>query len=335
MLPAKKAKEKFRQESIDKLIVLLKDNESRTFWNFFKPAKSLLPASISSNDWFLYFSSLFNPPNTINDNAHAQLYSEMESLIDVVLAGGGGSQNDEPDSDMFEILDQRISENEIADSISYLKNNKSPGIDGIPGEFYKTCSHVLIPLLFKLFNLIFENGIFPSSWCDGIICPIFKSGDKCQAKNYRGITLLPIVSKIYTRILYNRLILWEENCSPLREEQAGFRKGYSTTDNIFILHTFIKKYLSKRGGRFYCAFVDFEKAFDRVDRMILFFKLGKAGLKGKMFKALFAIYKEVKSCVLGREGITDHFMCPHGVRQGCILSPFLFAFFISRVFIYE
>ena len=72
----------------------------------------------------------------------------------------------------------------------------------------------------------------------GVIFPIYKKGDKSMAKNYRGITLLPIISKIYTRVLYNRLLFWEENAAPLREEQAGFRKGYSTIDNIFILHTF-------------------------------------------------------------------------------------------------
>ena len=73
----------------------------------------------------------------------------------------------------------------------------------------------------------------------------------------------------------------------------------------------------------------FEKAFDRVHRATLFFKLGKAGLRGKMFKMLHAIYSEVKTCVLGMEGLSAFFECEHGVRQGCILSPFLFTFFLN------
>ena len=155
----------------------------------------------------------------------------MENVVSDILNDEANLHNNYSDGIIFDCLDQPISETEVAESIKHLKNNKSPGIDGMPTEFFKKCSHLLIPLLCKLFNKIFNTGQFPPTWGEGIIFPIFKKGDRKKASNYRGITLLPIISKIYTRILYSRLLFWEENCANLREEQAGFRKGYSTTNN--------------------------------------------------------------------------------------------------------
>ena len=91
----------------------------------------------------------------------------------------------------------------------------------------------------------------------------------------------------------------------------------------------IQKYLTTNKGRFYCAFIDFEKAFDRVNRLAMVYKLGKAGKNGKMYRVLNSMYAKVKSCVLTCDGLTDFFNCPVGVRQGCILSPFLVSFFIN------
>ena len=325
----KSKKQKFQYDTIDDLKSCLETNNPRKFWLYFKTSKNSIPDSISCEEWYDYFYNLYNPRDPTSSGEFNELWAEMKGLVDNILNGEADLHMNDPDGIVLDTLDQPISENEIRESIEYLKNNKSPGIDGIPAEFFKKCSNIIVPLLWKLFNKIFNTGDFPESWGEGIIFPIYKKGNKSQANNYRGITLLPIISKIYTRILHCRLLIWEENCAHLREEQAGFRKGYSTTDNIFILYTFIQKYLSEKGGRFYCAFIDFEKAFDRVHRNILFYKLGKSGLRGKMFNSLSSIYNKVKASVLGCSGLTASFDCPLGVRQGCILSPFLFAFFIN------
>ena len=86
--------------------------------------------------------------------------------------------------------------------------------------------------------------------------------------NFRGVSLIDIY-KILTGMMYNRIYKWAEENSKLSECQAGFRKSYSTTDNIFTLMASGQKYLSKKGGRFYCIFVDFSKAFDRIDHKLL------------------------------------------------------------------
>ena len=92
------------------------------------------------------------------------------------------------------------------------------------------------------------------------------------------------------------------------ESQAGFRKGYSTTDNIFTLMSLGQKYLSKKGGRFYCLFVDFSKAFDRINNKILINNLKKGGFMEKMLKLLISMYSKLCSCVkIYNQKCTSHF----------------------------
>ena len=96
----------------------------------------------------------------------------------------------------------------------------------------------------KLFIILFTSGFIPDSWSQGIISPIYKNkGDKSSPDNYRGITLLSCFGKLFISILNNRLNNYLENMSILAEEQAGFRKGYSTTDHIFNLKCLIDLYL--------------------------------------------------------------------------------------------
>ena len=121
-----------------------------------------------------------------------------------------------------------------------------------------------VKFLTTLFNHVFSSGIFPDIWTKSVIVPIYKKGDVHCVDNYRGVSLLSIVSKCYTSILNNRLYNWAEDCEKVTESQAGFRKGYSTTDHIFSLYAMTQKYLSKKGGKLYVVFVDLRRAFDSV-----------------------------------------------------------------------
>lgn len=95
-----------------------------------------------------------------------------------------------------------------------------------------------MPLYIKLFNFIFETGFIPDTWLEGKIRPIFKNkGDKLNPENYRPITILSCLSKLFTSILNNRLAKFLDMYDTLNENQAGFRRGYSTVDRIFSLNT--------------------------------------------------------------------------------------------------
>ena len=139
--------------------------------------------------------------------------------------------------------------------------------------------------LSKLFNVIYDSGHFPSCWTDGHIVPIHKKGSLNTAENYRGITLLSTLGKLFTRILNDRLTDWAENYHVYIEAQAGFRSNMGTVDNIFTLHGLLTHVINQ-GKKLYCAFVDFTKAFDYINRDILWHKLIKLGVRGKALKIL-------------------------------------------------
>ena len=116
--------------------------------------------------------------------------------------------------------------------------------------------------------------------------------------NYRGITLLSCLGKLFTSILNNRLTVFLEQNNLLGEEQAGFREHYSTLDHIYtiIMSSLINQTLSKK-KRVYCAFIDYRKAFDSVDGISLWSKLLNSGISGKIFTVITNIYGDTKSCV--------------------------------------
>ena len=129
------------------------------------------------------------------------------------------------------------------------------------------------------------------------LSPLFiKKGDKSSPDNYRGITILSWFEKLITAVLNSRLNKYLESMNVLLEEQAGFRKGYGTTDHIFNLKCLIDLY-SFRSKKLYCAFIDYKKAFESLSRIYLWQKLLNDGVNGKMFKIIHNLYANAKSCV--------------------------------------
>ena len=113
----------------------------------------------------------------------------------------------------------------------------------------------------------------------------------------------------------------------LKENQSGFRQSYSTLDNIFSIFTLFQILRSKK-KKLYCAFIDFEKAFDRVWRDGLFHKLLLNNINGKMYNIIFNMYTSVKSCISYKNHTTGYFNCEIGVRQGENLFLFFFQCFL-------
>ena len=129
---------------------------------------------------------------------------------------------------------------------------------------------------------------------EGIIVPFFKGGNPDEAGNYREITLINIFGKIYSQILLNRLNKWAEKEETLLDSQFGFQKGKSTVDCIFTLYSIIAKTLGMGGKlKLYCIFIDYEKAFDKIDRSFLWQKLLKEQVSGKFVNVLRSMYTVV------------------------------------------
>ena len=189
-------------------------------------------------------------------------------------------------------INSPITEQEVLNCINRLKLNKACASDLILNEFLKFSKTKMLTAFTKLFNIVFSSGCIPTDWSHGIISPIYKN----KNDNYRGITILSCFGKLFTAVLNNRHNNYLENVNILDEEQAGFRKGYSTTDHIFNMKCLIDLYLF-RGKTLYCAFIDYKKAFDSVNRIYLWPKLMNNHIDGKTFKIIHSLYANAKSCV--------------------------------------
>lgn len=207
---------------------------------------------------------------------------------------------------MFNELNVPISESEIAKAIHQLSNGKSAGPDRLLNEFFIYGKPVLTPYLHTLFNTILNQGYFPEAWSVGEVIPLHKKGDKNNVDNYRGITLLSNLGKLFTRILNNRLTTWAETYSVYIEAQSGFREHMCTSDNIFVLHGLITHFLNNN-KKLFCSFIDFSKAFDYVVRDILWFKLIQYGIRGKILDVIVSMYKNVKSKVKFDNELSEEF----------------------------
>ena len=229
-----------------------------------------------------------------------------------------------------DILNRNFTVDEIKSSINSLRNKKSPGIDCIPAEFLKHCRDVVSDDITELFNYIIENGDFPETWAEGLRNPIFKTRLKIETCNYRGIIVLQIFEKIFEIAAQKRLEFVSEAFRKTDRYNGGFLKGSRTTDNLFILSGLIERQLDTGQSLIVCN-VDFTQAFDRVNRNILFYKIKKSGLTGRVIDTLQNLYTKTRFRVKCNREISDIVRENLGVNQGGNASPILFRKYLSDI----
>lgn len=228
-------------------------------------------------------------------------------------------------------LDKPITELEIQNQISKLKNKKATGIDYISNEMIKNGRISLIKPMVKIFNNVLNSSTFPKIWNSGLIKTIYKKkGDPSLPTNYRGITLNSCLSKLFTSVLQNRLVKFLEENNILNDEQFGFRSNLRTTDNLFIFKQILHKYFSNK-QKLYVSFIDYEKAFDSVWHNGLFNKMQNLGINGKFFNIIRSMYSTINSSVLINGKISESFSSNRGIKQGDGLSPVLFSLFMNDI----
>ena len=267
---------------------------------------------------FIKLSGTGSPGDFNNDIADNSENSNI-SNVDIELAE--------------QILNALFTEEEILACVKKLKNGKACGEDKILNEFIKCTFDQMKRVYVDLFNRILRDGQIPESWTMGMIVPIYKNkGDKSDANNYRGITILSCLGKLFTSVINDRLTKFADESKLINENQTGFRKSYSTLNHIFLLNNIIDILVKNaKGKKLFCAFVDYKKAFDTVWRSALWHKLIKSGISGKILNVMENMYKNIKSCISYNGNSSDYFVSLNGVRQGENLSPFLFAIFINDI----
>ena len=317
----KTVRKQFRnfQYEIASTLRKFKSNDPKSYWDYLKTKQQHKTKDKSPNceDFADMFKNLGSYNNDDDANRENMTINFMNYLnIHMYMRD-------------HSILDKRLTETEVKDIIRSLKTKKAHGLDLIINEFFKTAPDSLIRIITKLFNLILETGIIPSDWSLGVIKPIYKNkGNKEDPNNYRGITILSCFGKLFTCVLNKRLGSFIEQFHILGPEQTGFRKGYSTLDNVFTLYGIIDILLSKH-KMLYCGFLDYEKAFDKIDRAFLWHKILEENINGKIINVIKNMYASAKSCVMVNNDISELFDVGVGVRQGENLSPLLFSLFLN------
>ena len=223
-----------------------------------------------------------------------------------------------------------ISKDEISKAMKKLKNGKSGGIDGITTEILKADIVTTVQCLEKLFAAIWDQETVPTEWNKGLIVKILKKGSRVVCDNYRGITLLSVPSKVFSRILVQRIQDGLEE--QLREEQAGFRRGRSTTEQLFTLRNIIEQ-CTEWNATLFINFVDFEKAFDSIHRESLWSIMKFYGIPDKLTRMVKLLYQTYECAVVEDGEESDWFRVTTGVKQGCTMSGFLFLLVIDYIMI--
>ncbi|KAK3511772.1 hypothetical protein QTP70_021807 [Hemibagrus guttatus] len=234
---------------------------------------------------------------------------------------------EEPEAGDSEV-DSFITQAEVTEEVQQLLGGKAPGVDEIRPEYLKSLDVVGLSWLTRLCNIAWRSGTVPLDWATGVVVPLFKKGDRRVCSNYKGITLLSLPGKVYSRVLERRVRPLVE--PRIQEEQCGFRPSRGTLDQLYTLHRVLEGSWEFAQPVHMC-FVDLEKAFDRVSRGILWEVLWEYGVRGPLLRAVRSLYNRSRSLVLIASCKSDLFPVHVGLRQGCPLSPVLFIVFMDRI----
>lgn len=333
-----KAKAAFEQAQQDKMMAWLYENPKK-FWDWYKgkSGKGQVPGGVEAcTD---KFRTLFEGQGgagyaggslEAHCSLHPDLFPAAPSAADLTQASS---------------LNEPFGEAELLAAVASLQNHKAAR--GMPAEFVSKAwvlvagaggrperHYLLVPPLVRLMNAVF-SGAYPCAWETSTLSPVPKpKGDPLNLDDYRGVAVGEVLAKLYAMCLHGRLDEWAEGRQGTRAAgQAGFRKGRSTSDNAFVLRHMIESHASHTPTPtpMHVAFIDFSKAYDRIDRDLMWRVLEGMGVHGAALTALRRMYTRVRMEVRVGSETGGAFEAGVGVKQGCPLSPLLFGIFIDRL----
>ena len=270
-------------------------------------------------------SAAFSEGAGFNDGFQRQVESEVVGYWE-------GSQTEDGVGDAT--LDCPLSQSDVSLARLQLKVGKAGSpFEDMPVGLLKYGGSSMDELLLCMYSKAWEHESCYQR--PGAIISLFKKGDKADPGNYRGITLLSVVDKLYTKIIHNRLASFAEEHGLLHESQCGFRKGRpGCIEHTWSLHTVIHSRL-KASPKLptYALFVDVVKAFPSVWRDGLYHKLWNMGVKGKMWRVLYRLFDAESRCAMQGGECSEQFGSGIGLPEGDPLSPLLYTLFVNGLLV--
>jgi hypothetical protein len=236
-------------------------------------------------------------------------------------------------------LDGPITRKEVFAAVRKLKMGKAPGEDGVLSDIIKTAADAvgtskmrgdtgLVEALVLIFNYVFDNEVWPERWGSGVIVPLHKHDSRLLPSNYRPITLMSIMGKLFGIVVNTRLQDFSERMGTISDEQGGFRAHRGTVDQVFLLRGILAS-RKERGLQTYTTFIDARKAYDTVWREYAYTRIHDSGVQGKLWRQLQAMHQGLKRKVRHPLGLTEEFDVERGVAQGAVESPWVYSNFID------
>ena len=319
----KKAKETFLEGRCDELESAFERNDSKTAYSVVKEltneksgrvsiiedasGKLLTETSNIQARWTEYVEELYNYPISTDD-----------SIIETLEEESSGHLEEKP----------AILRLEVVEAVRKPKSGKAAGFDNVQAELIKNGGEETTVILHKFCNLVWKEGEWPRQWTQSLIIPLAKKGDLKKCSNYRTISLISHPSKALLEIIKNRLKGKAEEI--LAEEQAGFRTGRSTVEQIANVRILGEKFRNHQ-LELHHNFIDFKKAFDRVWRKAQWLVMKKHNISAGLVKVIESLYDNNSNAVMTNTSTLEWFQTTVGVRQGCILSPCLFNIFLEEI----
>jgi hypothetical protein len=220
-----------------------------------------------------------------------------------------------------------IGRDEVLKALRQMKKGKAAGPTGVVSEMLMADEGLSVEWMTALCNLIVAEGKIPDDWRRSVLIPVFKGkGDPMDCGSYRAIKLLEHAMKVIERVFERRI----RSKVKVDDMQFGFTPGKGTTDGIFVVRQVQEKHRNKGKELFY-AFVDLEKAFDRVPREVTRWALRKSGVDEWLVTTVMAMYEGVETVVRTTSGVSSTFTVKVGLHQGSVLSPLLFVIVMNVV----
>ena len=265
------------------------------------------------------------------DQRNINIYSNLESILEN-SSNHPSIEKIEQNFDSQELFSfQQVNETEVKDIVLKLNSSKAISNGDIPVNILKETIDINIICLTRIINSSFQSKSFPDWLKSAEVTPIYKKNDDLDKENYRPVSILPVVSKVFERIMYNQIVEFMDD--KLSRQLTGFRKNHSTQNCLLSMIDAWKKIIDKN-GTVSAIFMDLSKAFDTLNHTLLISKLGAYGFRNDALLYMKSYLSERHQRVRINNTYSAWAKIITGVPQGSILGPLLFNIFVNDLFLF-